>query len=58
MAKRKTLAMLVTVSVPANQSASWARREVRNLINHGVGWTTNAGDTDGVKARAVKGFRA
>lgn len=54
MAKRKTLQVLVTLTVPVGRSAAWARKEARYLINEGVGYYCNAGDEDGVKARSVK----
>lgn len=51
--KRKAIHMLITVSVPANMSAAAARREVRELINHGTGWSTIPGYEDSVRARKV-----
>lgn len=55
--KRKLVKMEIVVSIPADQSAAFARREVRHLIKGGVGWFFNAGDDDGVKLRSVKGAR-
>lgn len=54
MAKRKQIDVIVRVSLPADRSAAWARRELRHLVNDGVGYFTNAGDDDGIKARAVR----
>lgn len=55
MAKRKTVRMLVEVSIPADQTAAFARREVRHLISveGNAGYFTNAGDVEGVKVRKV-----
>ncbi len=57
MSKRKTISILVRVSIPRDMSASDGRREVRNLIRHGVGYFTNAGDDDGVKLKGCRGVR-
>jgi hypothetical protein len=51
-AKRKTVTMLVTVTVPADKSPQWARKEVRHLINDGSGYHTYAGEE--VKCRGVR----
>lgn len=56
MKTRKTVKMLVEVSVPVGRSAAFARREVRELINNGAGYFTYAGEE--VKVRSVKGVRA
>ena len=51
-AKRKRVRMLVEVSIPENMTPEQARREVREMINHGAGYYTNPGEE--VKAIAVK----
>lgn len=56
MMKRKTVEMHVTVTVPVNISAGTARREVRELINHGTGSFFPAGEC--VKARKVAAVAA
>lgn len=48
---RKTIRLLLTVSVPAEMSAADARREVRTLINDQCNYDADPGD---VRARAVK----
>lgn len=49
--KRKTVTMLVKVSVPANMPAAMARREVRTLINDQSGYYSEPGD---VRCKAVR----
>lgn len=51
MAKRKTLTMLLSVSVPLEMPASDARREVRTLIKHQCFYSADEGDL------RVKGLR-
>jgi len=51
MTKRKTLRMVVTVTVPIGMSASQARLEVRTLINDQTTYYADHGD---VKARGVR----
>lgn len=43
MAKKKTVKMLVEVSVPAWLTATQARKEVRSLIQHQAFWGHNGG---------------
>lgn len=52
-AKKKTIQLLVTVSVPADMTAADARREVRYLINDQANYMADYGD---VKARKVGGI--
>lgn len=54
MSKRKTVTMLLTVSVPSDMTAAEARREVRTLINNQTTWAADEGD---VKVRKLKGVR-
>ncbi len=51
---RKTVTMLVTVTIPKDMTAREARREVRYLISEGAGWSTYAGES--VKTKSVKGI--
>ena len=52
--KRKTLAMTVTVSVPAEMTAAQARKEVRSLIGDQCNY---AADYEDVRVRSVKAAR-
>lgn len=53
--KRKQITMLVTVSVPAERSPAFARKEVRYLINDGAGYITEAGEeVKVIKVRPAK----
>jgi hypothetical protein len=42
--KHKYVTMVVTVAVPAGQTAAWARKEVRTLINEQCGFHSDPGD--------------
>lgn len=61
MARRKmrVMTMLVTVRVPdADEygrplNGAAARREVRNLIMHGTGWSTDPGDIRVVSVKPI-----
>jgi hypothetical protein len=49
MSKRKTVTMLVRVSVPVDMTAAEARREVRTLINDQSNYMA---DPDGVRVKS------
>lgn len=55
-AKRKTLHMLLKVTVPAHLSAAHARREVRTLINEQCNYSADL-DRREVCARSVRPVR-
>lgn len=52
---RKSLTMLVTVSVPINMTVWQARKEVKCLVTEQCNWMA---DQEDVKALAVKSFKA
>lgn len=51
MAKRKQITVPLTISYPANMTATEAKREVRYLINTGSGFVTYPGEA--VKVRKI-----
>lgn len=57
--RRKTVTMLVTVSVPVDMPAWEARREVRTLINEQSNWSGewDQGDVKVRRLRAAKNGR-
>lgn len=42
--KKKTVKVLVTLSIPKNMTPAQARREMRYLVNEGCGFLENAGE--------------
>lgn len=48
---RKTVTMVLTVSVPVDMSAAEARREVRTLVNEQCNYSADEGD---VKVRQLR----
>lgn len=54
MSKRKTMTMILTVTVPAEMSAAHARLEVRTLINEQCNYSAESGD---VKVRQLRPAR-
>lgn len=51
---RKLVTMVVTVSVPGDKSAAWARREVWHKIHTGSGWETIGADQCDTPVRVRK----
>lgn len=49
--RRKEIHIHLVVTVPRHRSAAWTRRNVKWLINTGVGWDTHAGEE--ITARRV-----
>lgn len=54
MPKRKTVTMLLKVSVPAGTSAADARREVRTLVNDQCNYWL---DPEDVRVQSLKPYR-
>lgn len=54
MKARKTVTMLLTVSVPKGMSATQARLEVRTLVNHQCNYAADEGDVKVRRLRALQ----
>jgi hypothetical protein len=50
--RKRTIQMVVTVTIPGWMTAAQARREVRSLINNGVGYLEYGPDFQDATVRA------